>query len=39
MPLANQRSADGLRVAAANIYDLYDEFNYGVENPAATVIF
>ena len=35
MPLADLRSADNLRVSVANIDDLYDEFNYGIQNPQA----
>ena len=35
LPLANHRRASGLRVAVAQVSDLYDEFNHGIFNPRA----
>ncbi len=34
-PLANLRQSQGLSVATIRVDDIYDEFNYGIKDPAA----
>ena len=39
LPLAAYRESQGLRVAVADVQDVYDEFSYGVLTPAAIELF